>query len=94
MDEARAMAAVDLVRRAHAEISLTFTGDRVGELATSLLSHALERFTMQAGCTIHVESAGTDDHHIAEAAFKALGQALRLAVAAGAGGIRSTKGIA
>ena len=94
MDEARATAAVDLVRRAHAEISLAFTGDRVGGLAVSLLPHALERFTMQAGCTVHVDSAGADDHHIAEAAFKALGQALRQAVAPGDGGIRSTKGIA
>ena len=94
MDEARATAAVDLVRRAHAEISLAFSGDRVGGLALSLLPHALERFTMEAGCTVHVESAGDDDHHVAEAAFKALGQALRQAVAAGGGGIRSTKGIA
>jgi histidinol-phosphate/aromatic aminotransferase/cobyric acid decarboxylase-like protein/imidazoleglycerol phosphate dehydratase HisB len=94
MDEARATAAVDLVRRAHAEISLSFSGDRVGGLALSLLPHALERFTMEAGCTVHVESAGDDDHHIAEAAFKALGQALRQAVAPGEGGIRSTKGIA
>ena len=94
MDEARATAAVDLVRRPHSEISLAFTGDRVGGLAVSLLPHALERFTMQAGCTVHVDSAGADDHHIAEAAFKALGQALRQAVAPGDGGIRSTKGIA
>lgn len=94
MDETRAVAAVDLVRRPHAEISLAFTGDRVGGLALSLLPHALERFTMEAGCTVHVESAGLDDHHVAEAAFKALGQALRQAVAAGGDGIRSTKGIA
>ena len=94
MDEARATAAVDLVRRAHAEISLAFTGDRVGGLALSLLPHALERFTMEAGCTVHIDAVGADDHHIAEAAFKALGQALRQAVAAGDGGIRSTKGIA
>lgn len=94
MDEARATAAVDLVRRAHAEVSLGFSGDRVGGLALSLLPHALERLTMEAGCTIHVQSAGTDDHHVAEAAFKALGQALRQAVSAGVGGIRSTKGIA
>jgi histidinol-phosphate/aromatic aminotransferase/cobyric acid decarboxylase-like protein/imidazoleglycerol phosphate dehydratase HisB len=94
MDEARATAAVDLVRRAHAEITLEFTGDRVGGLALSLLPHALERFTMEAGCTVHVDSAGADDHHVAEAAFKALGQALRQAVSAGDGGIRSTKGIA
>ena len=94
MDEARAVAAVDLVRRPHAEISLAFRADRVGGLALSLLPHALGRFTMQAGCTVHVESAGADDHHIAEAAFKALGQALRQAVAPGGAGIRSTKGIA
>ena len=94
MDEARALAAVDLVRRAHAEISLAFQGERVGGLALSLLPHALERFAMEAGCTVHVEAAGADDHHVAEAAFKALGQALRQAVAAGDGGIRSTKGIA
>ena len=92
MDEARASAAVDLVRRPHAEIGLAFTGDRVGGLALTLLPHALERFAMEAGCTIHVDSAGRDDHHVAEAAFKALGQALRQACAASTTGIRSTKG--
>ena len=85
MDEARATAAVDLVRRPHAEISLAFTGDRVGGLALSLLPHALERFAVQAGCTVHLDAAGTDDHHVAEAAFKALGRALRQAVRARAG---------
>jgi histidinol-phosphate aminotransferase len=94
MDEARATAAVDLVRRPHAEIGLQFTGERVGGLALSLLPHALERFTMEAGCTVHVDAAGKDDHHVAEAAFKALGQALKQAVAPGGAGIRSTKGAA
>jgi imidazoleglycerol phosphate dehydratase HisB len=94
MDEARASAAVDLVRRPHAEISLAFTGERVGGLALSLLPHALERFAMQAGCTIHIIAAGIDDHHVAEAAFKALGRALREACAPSAGGVQSTKGLA
>jgi imidazoleglycerol-phosphate dehydratase len=94
MDEARAIAAVDLVRRAHAEVDLRFTGERVGELAVSLLGHALERFAIEAGCTVHIEASGADDHHIAEAAFKALGQALRQAVAVTGGGIRSSKGLA
>jgi histidinol-phosphate aminotransferase len=92
MDEARASAAVDLVRRPHAEIALGFSGERVGALAVSLLAHALERFAIEAGCTVHVEAGGADDHHVAEAAFKALGQALRQAVAPGGAGIRSTKG--
>jgi imidazoleglycerol-phosphate dehydratase len=94
MDEARATAAVDLVRRPHAEISIAFRGDRVGALAVTLLRHALERFAIEAGCTVHVEASGTDDHHVAEAAYKALGQALRQAVAPGGAGIRSTKGAA
>lgn len=94
MDEARAAAAVDLVRRPHAEIALSFTGDRVGGLPLTLLPHGLERLTMEAGCTVHVEASGVDDHHVAEAAFKALGQALRQAVAPGGAGIRSTKGAA
>ena len=94
MDEARATAAVDLVRRPHAEISLAFGGDRVGALAVTLLRHALERFAIEAGCTVHVEASGADDHHVAEAAYKALGQALRQAVAPGGAGIRSTKGAA
>lgn len=92
MDEARATAAVDLVRRPHAEVSLAFRGERVGGLAVTLLPHALERFAMQAGLTLHVEASGADDHHVAEAAFKALGRALREACALDAGGVRSTKG--
>jgi imidazoleglycerol-phosphate dehydratase len=94
MDEASATAAVDLVRRPHAEIDLRFAGDRVGALAPSLLPHALERFAMQAGLTLHVTAAGADDHHVAEAAFKVIGRALQQACALGADGIRSTKGAA
>jgi histidinol-phosphate aminotransferase len=91
MDEARATAAVDLVRRPHAEVALAFSGDRVGGLALTLLPHALERFAIEAGLTLHVEATGEDDHHVAEAAFKAVGRALREACARdGEGG--STKG--
>ncbi len=94
MDEALATAAVDLVRRPHAEVELVFAGDRVGALAPSLLPHALQRLAMQGGFTLHVSSSGKDDHHVAEAAFKALGQALRQACAPGGDGVRSTKGLA
>lgn len=94
MDEARASVALDLVRRPHAQVALSFTGDRVGGLALSLLPHALARLAMQAALTLHVSAAGTDDHHVAEAAFKALGQALRAACAVAGDGVRSTKGLA
>ena len=94
MDVASATAAVDLVRRPHAEVSLAFTGERVGGLALTLLPHALERFAMQSASTIHVTAGGSDDHHVAEAAFKALGCALREACVPAAGGVQSTKGVA
>ena len=94
MDEATATAAVDLVRRPHAEIDLAFTGDRVGGLAPTLLPHALERLAAQAGITLHLTASGVDDHHVAEAAFKALGRALGQACARVGGGVRSTKGLA
>jgi imidazoleglycerol-phosphate dehydratase/histidinol-phosphatase len=93
MDEARGTAAVDLGSRPHAEVALAFTGERVGGLALSLLPHALERFAMQGRFTLHVEASGSDDHHVAEAAFKALGRALAEACAnAGTRAITSTKG--
>jgi histidinol-phosphate aminotransferase len=93
MDEASAAAAVDLVRRAHAEVALEFRTDRIGTVPGSLLAHALERFAIEAGCTVHVESAGADDHHVAEAAFKALGRALGQAAASSGGSTPSTKGM-
>jgi histidinol-phosphate aminotransferase len=93
MDEARGAAAVDLVRRPHAEVKLVFGGDRVGGLPLTLLPHALERFAMQARLTLHVEAEGDDDHHVAEAAFKALARALAEACArSGGAGASSTKG--
>ena len=95
MDEAHGSASIDLGSRPHAEIALTFSGDRAGGLATSLLAHALERFAMQGRFTIHVEASGDDDHHVAEAAFKALGRALSQASAStGTQAVPSTKGAA
>jgi histidinol-phosphate aminotransferase len=84
MDEASATAAVDLVRRPHAEVSLP----------DGLLAHALERFAMQARATVHVRATGADAHHVAEAAFKALGRALGAACARSGDGVASTKGLA
>jgi histidinol-phosphate aminotransferase len=92
MDEARATAAIDLVRRPHAEVALAFRDDRVGGLAVTLLPHALERFAVEAGLTMHVEARGEDDHHVAEAAFKALGRALREACSLDGAAVGSTKG--
>jgi imidazoleglycerol-phosphate dehydratase len=82
MDEAAATAIVDVGGRPYAVIDLPFRGERIGALPTQLVDHALEAFARTAGATIHVRGYGRNDHHLAEAAFKAIGRALAIACAA------------
>ena len=77
MDEALATAVIDVGGRPYASIDLPFRGERVGALPLQLVEHALEAFARTAGATLHVRGSGRNDHHLAEAAFKALGRALR-----------------
>jgi imidazoleglycerol-phosphate dehydratase len=94
MDEALATAVVDLGGRPYAVLDLAFRGERVGALPTQLVEHALESFARTAGATLHLRAVGRNDHHVAEAAFKALARALRAAVAVDLrrAGVASTKG--
>ncbi len=94
MDEALAKAIVDVGGRPYAVIELPFQGERVGELPLQLVEHALESFARTAGVTLHLRGGGRNDHHLAEAAFKALGRALRAAVEPDPRrrGVASTKG--
>ena len=96
MDEAVATAVVDVGGRPYAVIDLPFTTERIGTLGTQMISHAIEALARTAGATIHLTASGKNDHHIAEAAFKALAYALRLAVEIDPRrrGIASTKGSA
>jgi imidazoleglycerol-phosphate dehydratase len=95
MDEALATAAVDCSGRAYVVLDLPFVGDRVGALPTQLIAHALESLARTAGLTLHLRATGRNDHHIAEAAFKAFARALRQAVAPDPrrAGVPSTKGV-
>ena len=94
MDEALASAVIDVGGRAYAVIDLPFRGERAGTLTLQLVEHALEAFARTAGATLHVRGTGRNDHHLAEAAFKALGRALRAATEADPRrrGLASTKG--
>lgn len=94
MDEACATAAVDAGGRPYAVIDLELRTDRIGALATQMIPHALEGLARSAGFTIHLTATGRNDHHVAEASFKALARALRTACAADPRreGIASTKG--
>jgi imidazoleglycerol phosphate dehydratase HisB len=54
--------------------------------------HMLQSFSQAGRLGLHVEASGRDEHHVAEAAFKALGRALRVAVRLEGSGLPSTKG--
>lgn len=81
MDESLAQCALDLSGRPYAVIDLPFRGERIGELSTQLVEHALASFAQTAGATLHLDGKGRNDHHLAEAAFKSLARSLRMAVA-------------
>ncbi|TDH62015.1 imidazoleglycerol-phosphate dehydratase HisB [Dankookia rubra] len=81
MDEALAEAAIDISGRPFLAWSVPFARDKVGEMDTELFEEFFRAFAFNAGITLHVTlKAGTNAHHVAEACFKALARALRMAV--------------
>ncbi len=94
MDEASAQCAIDVGGRPYSVIELPLHTPYIGNLTTQNLPHALEAMARTAGFTVHLTARGSNDHHIAEAAFKALARAVRAAVSFDGRrqGIASTKG--
>ncbi len=84
MDDALARAAVDLGGRPYAELGI--------DPDPGLAEHVLQSLAQSARMSLHVDAKGRDAHHTAEAAFKAVGRALRVAVRQESTGIPSTKG--
>jgi histidinol-phosphate/aromatic aminotransferase/cobyric acid decarboxylase-like protein/imidazoleglycerol phosphate dehydratase HisB len=84
MDDAVARAAVDLGGRPAAEVAL--------QLDPGLAEHVLRSLAQAGRLAINVESSGRDEHHVAEAAFKAMGRSLRAAVRREGDVLPSTKG--
>jgi imidazoleglycerol-phosphate dehydratase len=94
MDESLAKAVVDVGGRPYVVLDLRFKGRRAGKLPLSLIPHVFESLARAGGLTLHLKARGRDDHHMAEAAFKATGRALRAACAVDPrrAGAASTKG--
>jgi len=97
MDEALAFVAVDLSGRPYAVVDAAWHGPAIGQFPTSLVPHFLESLAVTARANVHARVLyGRDDHHQAEALFKALGRALDPATAIDprrAGAVPSTKGV-
>lgn len=95
LDEALARAVVDLSGRPYAIVDLGLERDAIGGLSCENVPHIVSSFATAARACVHVDVLrGVNDHHRAEAAFKALALALRAAVARdGHEDVPSTKGI-
>jgi imidazoleglycerol-phosphate dehydratase len=96
MDEALAEAAVDISGRGFLAWSVVFGRDKIGEMDTELFEEFFRAFATNALITLHItQKAGQNAHHVAEACFKSVARALRMAVepdSRSAGQIPSTKG--
>lgn len=77
MDETLAFVAIDLSGRPYSVIQAEWGSAPVGQIPTSLFPHFFESFAVTARCNLHARVLyGRDDHHKAEALFKALARAL------------------
>ena len=82
MDEALAVAAIDLGGRPHAVVDLKVRVRRVGDLQTELVHDFFDGFALGARANVHVKVLyGRSSHHHVEAVFKAFARALRVACA-------------
>jgi len=96
MDDALVRVAVDLGGRIYARTALDLRVERIEDLETVMIAHIVGSFAANARATIHVDRlAGEDPHHLAEAAFKALGRACARGWALDPrfDGVASTKGV-
>ena len=96
MDCSLALAAVDLVKRPYCKIDLKLRGKKVEEMATEDIVHFFESFTQTLQANVHIfVEYGSNDHHKAEAATKALALSLRQAITKDPRrkGVPSSKGV-
>jgi len=94
LDESLARVVIDLGKRPFLSYNVPLKG-RIGTMESEVLEEFWKALSIHAGATLHVDVIrGRNRHHVAEATFKALGLALRLAMALGGGpGVPSSKGL-
>lgn len=96
MDDAQVRCALDLSGRPFLVWNVTLPTQKIGTFDTELVREFFQAFATHGGITLHLDQVhGTNSHHIAEAAFKAVARALRVAVETDprkADAIPSTKG--
>jgi imidazoleglycerol-phosphate dehydratase len=93
LDEALVRCALDYGKRPHVVYEMGGLSGRINDFDVTVLHEFIRGYAQNAGISLHLDLIRGDNlHHIAEAAFKALGLATRQALTVVGGGIPSTKG--
>lgn len=94
MDESLGFVSLDISNRPYLVWDCEFTADSIGGFDTQMAEEFFRAFAFQTGITLHARVLyGKNDHHKAEALFKALGHSLKAAVQPKTGAVLSTKGV-
>ena len=93
MDESRALVSIDLGGRNMLVWNVEMKETSVGGIPADMFKHFFRSFSDKAGCTLHIEAKGENDHHIIEAVFKGFARALKQAAEVKGDKVQSTKNL-
>ena len=93
MDDSVATVAIDISGRSYCNMNLEFKNDKIGDMTADILSHFFESFASSAKINIYGTVEGSNDHHKAEAVFKAFAKSIYDACKIEHDEILSTKGV-
>ena len=93
MDDSLATVAIDISGRSYCKMDLFFANDKIGDMTTQTIEHFFESFASGAKININGSVTGSNDHHKAEALFKAFAQCIKDGVKIEHNRIPSTKGV-
>ncbi|MBX7076927.1 MAG: imidazoleglycerol-phosphate dehydratase HisB [Methanobacteriaceae archaeon] len=93
MDDSLATVAIDISGRSYCNMNLKFNNDKIGDLTADIIVHFFESFANSGKINIYGTIEGSNDHHKAEALFKAFAKSLHYACVIENDKIPSTKGV-
>ena len=93
MDDSVATVAIDISGRSYCNMKLDFRNEKIGDMSSDVIIHFFESFSSSAKLNIYGTVEGVNDHHKAEALFKAFAKSLKEAIKVEHDQIPSTKGV-